>query len=61
MCANRLLHHFRGHRNITCLYDLDIVNPTTFNEIYLYEEFMEADLHAIVRGTLTDPIETATE
>jgi hypothetical protein len=27
-----------GHRNITCLYDMDIVgDPTTFNEVYLYE------------------------
>ncbi|WFD34073.1 mitogen-activated protein kinase [Malassezia cuniculi] len=46
----KLLHHFRGHRNITCLYDLDIVNPNAFNEIYLYEEFMEADLHSIIRS-----------
>lgn len=37
---------------ITCLYDMDIVPdpPGTwnFNEVYLYEELMEADLHAIV-------------
>lgn len=46
----RLLRHFRGHKNITCLYDLDITNPAAFNEIYLYEELMEADLHAIVRS-----------
>jgi len=45
----RLLRHFRGHKNITCLYDLDITNPSAFNEVYLYEELMEADLHAIVR------------
>ncbi|KAJ9109064.1 hypothetical protein QFC21_000391 [Naganishia friedmannii] len=47
----KLLHHFRGHKNITCLYDMDIVPdpPGTwnFNEVYLYEELMEADLHAI--------------
>jgi hypothetical protein len=39
---------------ITCLYDMDIVPdpPGTwnFNEVYLYEELMEADLHAIVRS-----------
>lgn len=46
----KLLRHFRGHRNITCLYDLDIVNPAAFNEVYLYEEYMEADLHAIIRS-----------
>ncbi|KAL5531928.1 TMK2 [Sanghuangporus sanghuang] len=48
----RLLHHFRGHKNITCLYDMDIVfQPNgNFDEVYLYEELMEADLHAIVRS-----------
>ncbi|KAG8742316.1 Mitogen-activated protein kinase [Ceratobasidium sp. 414] len=48
----RLLHHFRGHKNITCLYDMDIVFDSAgiFNEVYLYEELMEADLHAIIRS-----------
>ncbi|BEJ01239.1 hypothetical protein CcaverHIS631_0510960 [Cutaneotrichosporon cavernicola] len=49
-----LLHHFRGHKNITCLYDMDIVfdppGSGMFNEVYLYEELMEADLHAIIRS-----------
>ena len=26
-----------------------------FNEVYLYEELMEADLHAIVRGRIPEP------
>ncbi|QRW12774.1 mitogen activated protein kinase [Ceratobasidium sp. AG-Ba] len=48
----KLLHHFRGHKNITCLYDMDIVQDPAgnFNEVYLYEELMEADLHAIIRS-----------
>lgn len=54
----KLLHHFRGHKNITCLYDMDIVfQPSgNFDEVYLYEELMEADLHAIIRSgqPLTD-------
>ncbi|KAG2159099.1 kinase-like domain-containing protein [Suillus bovinus] len=54
----RLLHHFRGHKNITCLYDMDIVFQANgnFDEVYLYEELMEADLHAIIRSgqPLTD-------
>ncbi|KAF7362159.1 Mitogen-activated protein kinase SLT2/MPK1 [Mycena venus] len=63
----RLLHHFRGHKkclafsthnSITCLYDMDIVvQPNgNFDEVYLYEELMEADLHAIIRSgqPLTD-------
>ncbi|KAH8680557.1 mitogen-activated protein kinase SLT2/MPK1-like protein [Xylariales sp. PMI_506] len=52
----KLLQHFRGHRNITCLYDMDIPRPDSFNEAYLYEELMEADLAAIIRSgqPLTD-------
>lgn len=55
----KLLQFFRGHNNITCLYDLDIVyNPATndFNDIYLYEELMECDMHQIIRSgqPLTD-------
>lgn len=55
----KLLQFFRGHKNITCLYDLDIVpDPVTgdFNEIYLYEELMECDMHQIIRSgqPLTD-------
>lgn len=46
----KLLRHFRGHKNITCLYDMDIIDPMAFNEVYLYEELMEADLHAIIRS-----------
>ncbi|CAO1622151.1 unnamed protein product [Sympodiomycopsis kandeliae] len=46
----KLLRHFRGHKNITCLYDMDIIDPFKFNEVYLYEELMEADLHAIIRS-----------
>ncbi|KDE09325.1 CMGC/MAPK protein kinase [Microbotryum lychnidis-dioicae p1A1 Lamole] len=46
----KLLHHFRGHKNITCLYDMDLVDPVGFDSVYLYEELMEADLHAIIRS-----------
>ena len=52
----KLLQHFRGHRNITCLYDMDIPRPDSFNEAYIYEELMECDLAAIIRSgqPLTD-------
>lgn len=52
----KLLNHFRGHKNITCLYDLDIVNPQSFNEVYLYEELLDCDMHQIIRSkqALTD-------
>lgn len=52
----KLLKHFTGHKNITSLYDLDITDPVNFNEVYLYEELMECDLHQIIksRQPLTD-------
>lgn len=54
----KLLAHFRGHKNITFLCDLDIVPDAhgNFNELYLYEELMECDLHQIIRSKqpLTD-------
>ncbi|CAD6568431.1 MAG: Mitogen-activated protein kinase [Cyphobasidiales sp. Tagirdzhanova-0007] len=54
--TKRALRELKGHKNITCLYDLDIVDVFKFNEVYLYEELMEADLHAIIRSgqPLTD-------
>lgn len=54
----KLLRHFRGHKNITCLYDMDIVFAPdgTFNGLYLYEELMECDMHQIIKSgqPLTD-------
>ncbi|CAN3363935.1 mitogen-activated protein kinase Slt2p/MPK1 [Diutina catenulata] len=55
----KLLQFFRGHKNITCLYDLDIIpDPVTgnFNDVYLYEELMECDMNQIIRSkqALTD-------
>ncbi|KAG1520136.1 hypothetical protein G6F52_007952 [Rhizopus delemar] len=52
----KLLEHFNGHRNIIRLYDMDIVDYHHFNEIYLYQELMEADLYQVIRSRqpLTD-------
>ncbi|GAA5804407.1 hypothetical protein HPULCUR_009900 [Helicostylum pulchrum] len=52
----KLLKHFNGHENITSIIDMDIVNLQDFNEIYLVQELMEADLHQIIRSgqPLTD-------
>ncbi|CAE6529535.1 unnamed protein product [Rhizoctonia solani] len=44
-----LLRHFANHENITGLIDMDVISPD-FNEIYLFMEPMEADLHQIVRS-----------
>ncbi|CEP18275.1 hypothetical protein [Parasitella parasitica] len=52
----KLLKHFNGHENITSIIDMDIVDLQDFNEIYLVQELMEADLHQIIRSgqPLTD-------
>ncbi|KAI8084089.1 CMGC/MAPK/ERK protein kinase [Gilbertella persicaria] len=52
----KLLQHFNGHKNIVRLLDMDIVDYEDFNELYLYQELMEADLHQIIRSgqPLTD-------
>ncbi|KAF9938023.1 Mitogen-activated protein kinase, partial [Modicella reniformis] len=52
----KLLRHFAGHENITSIQDMDITNVLDFNEIYLVQELMEADLHQIIRSEqpLTD-------
>ncbi|QLQ81010.1 hypothetical protein HG537_0E03650 [Torulaspora globosa] len=54
----KLLRHFRGHKNITCLYDMDIVfyPDGQFAGLYLYEELMECDMHQIIKSEqpLTD-------
>ncbi|KFA61412.1 hypothetical protein S40285_03589 [Stachybotrys chlorohalonatus IBT 40285] len=50
------LRNERHNATITCLYDMDIPRPDSFNETYLYEELMECDLAAIIRSgqPLTD-------
>ncbi|KAJ3135224.1 Mitogen-activated protein kinase [Physocladia obscura] len=52
----KLLKHFNGHENITGILDMDIADINNFNEIYLVQELMEADLHQIIRSEqpLTD-------
>ncbi|KAH8832603.1 kinase-like protein [Flagelloscypha sp. PMI_526] len=44
-----LLRHFAHHENITGLIDVDAIHPT-FNEIYIFMEPMEADLHQIIKS-----------
>ncbi|KAJ2003470.1 mitogen activated protein kinase [Coemansia thaxteri] len=53
----KLMRHFSGHENIISLLDIDVANSPDFNEIYLIQELMEADLQLIIRSgqPLTDP------
>lgn len=47
----KLLRHFQGHENITCILEIFKIDPSdSFNEIYLVQELMEADLHQIIRS-----------
>ncbi|KAJ3192984.1 Mitogen-activated protein kinase, partial [Entophlyctis luteolus] len=52
----KLLKHFNGHENITAILDMDISDINNFQEIYLVQDLMEADLHQIIRSEqpLTD-------
>jgi len=51
-----LLRFFNGHENIVGILDMEIIDSENFNEIYLVQELMEADLHQIIRSgqALTD-------
>lgn len=44
-----LLRHFSSHENITGLIDVDAISPD-FQEIYVFMEPMEADLHQIIKS-----------
>ncbi len=46
----KLLRHFAGHENITSILDMEAADFETFNEIYISQELMEADLHQIIRS-----------
>ncbi|KAJ2724949.1 mitogen activated protein kinase [Coemansia sp. Benny D115] len=53
----KLMRHFSGHENIISLLDIYVANSPDFNEIYLIQDLMEADLQLIIRSgqPLTDP------
>lgn len=46
----KLLQHFNGHPRIIELFDMDIVNPASFNEIYLVFNCMDASLHDVIHS-----------
>eukprot|EP00842_Homolaphlyctis_polyrhiza_P000966 jgi/Hompol1/1870/HPOL_002780-RA len=47
----KLLRHFAGHENITSIFDMDVTEAESdYDEIYLVQELMEADLHQIIRS-----------
>lgn len=46
----KLLRHFQGHENITCILDIFKLGGDDFNEVYLVQELMEADMHQIIRS-----------
>ncbi|KAI9350580.1 kinase-like domain-containing protein [Zopfochytrium polystomum] len=46
----KLLRHLRGNDNIATFVDVDINDEYNFNEIYLVEGLMEADLNQIIKS-----------
>ena len=47
----KLLRQFQGHENITNVLDVfKMGDDETFNEIYVVQELMEADMHQIIRS-----------
>ncbi|KAJ3126871.1 Mitogen-activated protein kinase [Physocladia obscura] len=46
----KLLRHLHGHDNITQFLDCDINGEKIFNELYLVEGLMEADLNQIIKS-----------
>ncbi|RKP02581.1 hypothetical protein CXG81DRAFT_24796 [Caulochytrium protostelioides] len=46
----KLLRHFNGHDNIISILDMEVADARNFNEIYLVQELMEADLYQIIRS-----------
>lgn len=46
----KLLRHLRGNDNIATFVDVDINDEVNFNEIYLVEGLMEADLNQIIKS-----------
>ncbi|KAL7753807.1 mitogen activated protein kinase 2 [Sorochytrium milnesiophthora] len=46
----KLLRHFNGHENIISIFDMEVPTVSDYNEIFLVQELMEADLHQIIRS-----------
>ncbi|CDO54011.1 similar to Saccharomyces cerevisiae YHR030C SLT2 Serine/threonine MAP kinase [Geotrichum candidum] len=48
----RLMRHFRGHKNIISLYDLDMVTIHPYDGLYCYQELMDLDLARLLQGPI---------
>jgi len=47
----KLLKHFQGHENITSISDVfKLTTDAAFNDIYVVQELMEADMYQIIRS-----------
>lgn len=44
------LKELKGHENVVKM--LDVVRAKNLNDLYLIFEFMESDLHAVIKGKL---------
>ncbi|KAL3895593.1 MAG: hypothetical protein SGCHY_004605 [Lobulomycetales sp.] len=46
----KILRFFNGHENITSLLDMDIGSLSDFDEVFIVQDLMEADLHQIIKS-----------
>ncbi|CAN6598871.1 mitogen-activated protein kinase Slt2p/MPK1 [Trichomonascus vanleenenianus] len=48
----RLMRHFRGHKNIVSLLDLDMISTKPYDGLYCYQELMDYDLTKVIQGPI---------
>jgi len=46
----KLMKHFEGHENLISLVYMECPKVHTFNQLYMYTELMETDLHRIIHS-----------
>ncbi|GMM34678.1 mitogen-activated protein kinase [Saccharomycopsis crataegensis] len=48
----RLMRHFKGHKNIVSLIDIDIVYIKPFDGLYCFQELIEYDLARVIQSSV---------
>lgn len=48
----KFLNYFKGHKNIVCLMDLEIVSEKPYDGLYCYQELIDYDLAKVIHSTV---------
>lgn len=48
----RLMRHFKGHRNIVSLIDLDVISTKPCDGLYCFQELVEYDLARVIQSSV---------